>query len=219
MSRYFDTREPAQFEAGIAAAVTAARSGELVVVATESAYAVAADAFRSDGLDRIRQVKGRDRSLPLPVLIGSRHTVSGVTAALSDAGQALIEQFWPGMLTIVARAQPALAWDVGGIDRQFVSVRLPIHQVAWKLAHELGPMAATAANRMGETAPRTCTEAEEQLGAAVAVYLDSGRCDAPVGSTVVDVTRDPVSLVRLGAVSVEQLTQITPVSVRIARGS
>ncbi len=219
MSRYFDTREPAQFAAGIDAAVAASRQGELVVLATESAYAVATDAFRSDGLDRIRQVKGRDRTWPLPVLIGSRHTVSGVTAGLSDAGQALVERFWPGMLTIVARAQPALAWDVGGIDRQLVSVRLPIHQVAWKLAHTLGPIAATAANRRGEPAPRTCAEAQEQLGTAVAVYLDSGRCETSTGSTVVDVTRDPVSLVRPGAVSVEQLAQVTPISVPAARGT
>lgn len=216
MPRQFDTREPEQFEAGIAAAVEAARSGELVVVATESAYAVATDAFRTDGIARIRQVKDRDSYLPVPVLIGSRHTVTGVTGALSSGGNALIDSFWPGMLTIVARAQPALSWDVGGIDRHLVSVRMPIHQVAWQLAHALGPLAATAANRAGEPIPRTCEEARRQLGAAVAVYLDSGRCEEELGSTVVDVTRDPVSLVRPGAVSIERLRQVTPVSVPAA---
>lgn len=209
MPRYFDTRDPEQFGAGIEAAVDAARSGELVAIATESTYAIATDAFRSSGLSRIRHVKDRDESMPIPVLIASRHTVAGVTTGLSDAGQALIDRFWPGLLTIVARAQPALSWDVGGIDRNLVSARMPVHQVAWRLAFELGPLGTTAANRGRAPAPTDCAEVQRLFGDAVAVYLDSGPSGWSAPSTVVDVTADRPRLVRRGAVTVEQLREVS----------
>lgn len=211
MSRRFDTRDPEQFAAGIEAAMAAVRRGELVVAATESVYGIGADAFRDDGVDRIRQLKRRGPQLPIPVLIGRLTTVHGITVDIGSAGQALIRQFWPGMLTIIARSQPALRWEVGGGERGVVSVRYPIHQVAWRLAYQVGPLAFTGANLPNIASPVTCDVAQDQFGEAVAVYLDSGPCDGGSTSTVVDLTGETAVLVREGAVSLADLRRVAKV--------
>ncbi|MDP3971435.1 MAG: L-threonylcarbamoyladenylate synthase [Candidatus Nanopelagicales bacterium] len=212
MSRLFDTRDPDAFAAGIEAAVAAAREGEQVVVSTESAYGVGADAFRRDGLMRLRQSKGRDAGMPVPVLVADLETALSMTTRVGEAGRLLMRHFWPGSLTIMARVHPALSWDVGGAEQNTVSVRIPLHQVAWRLVRELGPLALTGANLAGRPTPRTCDDAREQLGEAVAVYLDSGECNLEPPSSVVDVTADPPVLLRDGAIPLDQLRRVADVT-------
>lgn len=210
MAQRFDTRDPAQFAAGVDAAVEAVRQGELVVLATESTYGIAADAFRPDGVDRLRRVKDRDATWPIPVAVGSTTTARMIIADPTPATKALMAAFWPGLVTIITHLNRAISWDVGGARPDLVSLRMPIHQVAWKVTAAVGPTALTGASRVGELAARDCAQAEALFGEAVAVYLDSGPCARADGSTVVDVTGDLATVVRPGAVSLDQLRRVAP---------
>jgi len=68
----------------------------------------------------------------------------------------------------------------------------------------------SSANRSGEPPATTADQAQDQLGDAVAVYLDGGQCRAPVPSTIVDVTQPVPRVLRIGAISVEQLREVCP---------
>lgn len=209
MALHFDCSDPHERERGISVAAAAVRRGDLVVLPTETVYGLGTDAFSPRGVEELRAAKGRGRDLPLPVMVGRPATVDGLVSGLSSAGRALIEAFWPGPLTLVARHQPTLAWDLGESDGT-VALRMPLHPVAIELLRETGPMVVSSANRAGLPQPTTCDQAEEQLGEAVFVYLDGGRSPEPAPSAVVDVTGPRPVLLRPGGYPVELLREVVP---------
>jgi tRNA threonylcarbamoyl adenosine modification protein (Sua5/YciO/YrdC/YwlC family) len=121
----------------------------------------------------------------------------------------LIEAFWPGGLTIVLEHAPSLAWDLGD-TRGTVAVRMPLHPVALDLLKQTGPMAVSSANRSGGSPAQTAGDAKDQLGEAIAVYLDGGPTGDPVASSIVDLTSIVPRLLRPGAVTLEQLRTVIP---------
>lgn len=196
-------------ERGVTAAAAAARRGELIVIPTESMYAVAADPFSQRGITALRRVKGRGAALPVPVLVGAVRTVDGLATGIPVQGRALLEAGWPGPLTLVVRAQPTLAWDLGGSSGT-VSLRMPLHPVALDVLAVTGPLAVTGAQRAGSPPPRTCDEAEQHLGDEAAVYLDAGPAPEAEPSTIVDLTGEVPVLLREGAFPVEIIREVCP---------
>jgi L-threonylcarbamoyladenylate synthase len=205
----YDCRNLAERERGIAAAVEAVRSGELVVLPTDTVYGIGADAFKSWSVTSLLNAKGRTRQMPPPVLVGSRHTLNGLVFTLPAVARDLVEAFWPGALTIVVEHAPSLDWDLGDTGGT-VAVRMPLHPVALEVLRETGPMAVSSANKTGQPAATTADEAREQLGYAVRVYLEAGRCLDPVPSTIVDVTGEVPRVLRDGAVPIEKLRDVVP---------
>lgn len=197
-------------ERAVAAANAAVKRGDLVVIPTESVYAVAADAFSARGVAALREAKGTDGGVPLPVMVGRRATVSGITARVSDQAQRLIDAFWPGPLTVLLSPQPTLAWD---LPRDApVAVRMPLHPLTLALLERTGPLVVTTANLPGLAAPADVDDALEQLGEAVAVALDAGSLldESALPSSVVDATGETPVVVRVGALSIEDLRRICP---------
>jgi L-threonylcarbamoyladenylate synthase len=210
MSAWFDCSDETQRTDGLAAAATSVLSGELVVLPTDTVYGVGADAFSPAAVTRLLAAKGRGRDMPPPVLVGSTRAASALVEDLGPWGQQLIDEFWPGGLTIVCRAQRTLNWDLGDA-KGTVAVRMPQDQVTLDLLRETGPMAVTSANLTGKPAATTAEQAREQLGDAVAVYLDGGPSAGGQASTIVDLTGDVPRLLRQGAISIGRLREIAGV--------
>ena len=192
---------------GLEQAADAVRRGELVVLPTDTVYGLGADAFSHEAVGGLLAAKGRGRDMPVPVLVGSPRTLDGIATALSPTARELVQAFWPGGLTLVARVQPSLQWDLGDTGGT-VAVRMPLHPVAIELLQVTGPMAVSSANVTGRPPATTVDEAIAQLGESVSVYLDGGPCGEPVASTIVDVTGPVPRLLRAGAVSVETLREV-----------
>ena len=209
MSRTYLCSDPDQREAGIAAATAVLQRGGLVVVPTDTVYGLAADAFAPAAVDALLAAKRRGRDMPVPVLVGSAHTLDGLAPDRPPAARQLMEAFWPGGLTLVLRHTSSLAWDLGE-TRGTVALRMPLHPVTLDLLVRTGPLAVSSANLSGRPAAGTATEAEEQLGTDVEVYLDGGPCADPLPSTIVDVTGPLPRLVRAGAVSTDELLSVLP---------
>jgi tRNA threonylcarbamoyl adenosine modification protein (Sua5/YciO/YrdC/YwlC family) len=194
-------------ETGLEVACAAARRGELVVLPTDTVYGLGTDAFLPAGVEELLAAKGRGRDMPVPVLVGSPHTLDGIATNVTETVRRLVEAFWPGALTLVCRVQPSLQWDLGE-TRGTVAVRMPLHPVALELLALTGPLAVSSANRSGSAPATTVDEAVEQLGEAVSVYLDGGPSGAPVPSTIVDVTGARPRLLRAGAVDAGLLREV-----------
>lgn len=208
MSQVFDCRDPDRRRAGLAAAAAAFRRGALAVLPTDSAYAVVCDAFNATATAALRAAKGRPPGTPLPVLVGKPGVVDALTRGLTHDARELMSALWPGPLTLLARHQPSLVWDVDPTGT--LAVRMPLHPLALELLEATGPMAATGANFAGLDVPMTCPDAQDQLGESVAVYLDAGALAAGRASAVVDVTTAPPKVLRNGSVPSEQLLRIAP---------
>jgi L-threonylcarbamoyladenylate synthase len=210
MSARYDCADAQQREAGISAAVTTVQASGLVVLPTDTVYGLGTDAFSPDGVAALLAAKGRGRDMPPPVLVGSVRAAAALTDTLGAFGQDLIDEFWPGPLTLVLTASSTLKWDLGDTNGT-VAVRMPLHPVALELLRRTGPMAVSSANKTGAPAPTTAAEAEEQLGDSVEVYLDGGPCADNVPSTIVDLTGGMPRILRAGAISIDRLRKVATV--------
>jgi L-threonylcarbamoyladenylate synthase len=210
MSARFDCADPVQRSAGLEAAITALRNGELAVLPTDTVYGLAADAFSPVAVAMLFSARGRNRSIPPTVLVGTARAAAALADDLGAFGQDLIDEFWPGPLTLVFRASPTLLWDLGD-TKGTVALRMPLHSVALEVLKQTGPLAVSSANRHGHPSAITADAAQEQLGESVSVYLDSGPCTENIPSTILDLTGTIPKVLRAGAISVDRLRMVASV--------
>ena len=118
---------------------------------TDTVYGVAAEAFDPVAVDRLLAAKGRGRDMPPPVLVGTVRAAIALIQELGEMGKDLIDEFWPGGLTLVFRSSPTLVWDIGE-TKGTVAVRMPLHAVALGLLKKTGPLAVSSANYSGAAA-------------------------------------------------------------------
>ena len=188
-------------------AVEALNAGLLVVLPTDTVYGVAARHDQPAAVARLFEAKGREGNKPLPILVSSRGAAEMI-GRLTPAGLALADAFWPGPLTIVTAVDPAFQSDALAGERT-VGLRMPNQLMALALIGTAGgSLAVSSANRSGGPDPLSIDDARNQLGDAVAVYIDSGPAPDVRGSTVVDATTDRVRVLRAGPVSQEQIRTV-----------
>ncbi|MBT0992705.1 threonylcarbamoyl-AMP synthase [Cellulomonas sp. DKR-3] len=201
--------DPATWGPALDEAVDVVANGGLVVLPTDTVYGIGADAFSPVAVQELLDAKGRGRQMPPPVLIADVRTLDGLATDVPPHARLLAEAFWPGGLTLIVRAQPSLAWDLGETHGT-VALRVPDHATARALLKRTGPMAVSSANRTGQPAAVTAADAYRMLGDRVRVYLDAGDAPGQVASTIVDAT-GPLRVVREGAISLEELNAVAPV--------
>jgi len=204
VSNVFDCNDPDQRSRGIAAAVEAVNNGRLVVVPTDTVYGIGANAFDGAAVAALLAAKRRGRDMPVPVLVGSWHTIDGLVLAVPPAARDLIQAFWPGALSLVVYQAPSLQWDLGEACGT-VMVRMPLHPVAIELLREVGPMAVSSANVSGGPPAVDVHDARRQLGDCVDVYLDAGAAAQQAASTILDLTGATPRILRHGPVSAERI--------------
>jgi len=175
-------------------AADAITAGELVVYPTETVYGLAADALDADAVERVFEVKGRDRSKPVSLAVPSVDAATEYTDP-TERELAFIQEFLPGPVTVLVDRKTMVP-DVltAGSDR--VGVRVPDHDLSLELAARAGPITSTSANVSGEPSAREIDEIGQSVREAVAVTLDGGRTPG-TESTVVDVAAGEI--VREGA--------------------
>jgi L-threonylcarbamoyladenylate synthase len=210
MSQVFDCSDTEQRQTGIAAAISAVKDGRLVVLPTDTVYGIGADAFDNTAIAALLAAKGRGRDMPVPVLVGSWHTIEGLVYTVPNAARELIRAFWPGALSLVVQQAPSLQWDLGDAAGT-VMLRMPLHPVAIEVLREVGPMAVSSANISGQPAAVTVDDARNQLGDLVEVYLDAGPSAEQAASTIVDLTGASPRILRTGPISAEAIAKVLAV--------
>jgi tRNA threonylcarbamoyl adenosine modification protein (Sua5/YciO/YrdC/YwlC family) len=207
LSRTYDCADPDERATGIREAAYAVRRGDLIVLPTDTVYGIGADAFSPLAVGELLRAKRRGRDMPPPVLVGTPKAATALIEELGPDGQNLMDAFWPGALTIICRANRSLAWDLGD-TKGTVAVRMPDHEIAIELLKQTGPLAVSSANLTGNDAAATAEEAELQLGDAVELYLNGGRVDEGVPSTIVDLTGPVPRMLRTGGISEERIREV-----------
>lgn len=203
----FDTTTDA--EAALAAAEAAVKAGRPIVLPTDTVYGIAADAFSGDAVQGLLDAKQRGRDMPPPVLVAEVAMVRALASSVDDRVMALGKALWPGALTLVLRAHDSLRLDLG--DRSdTIAVRVPDHEFTRELLRRTGPLAVSSANVSGRDAALTIADAVDQLGGAVAVFLDAGTMSGPVPSTIVDLASPTPRVLREGRITVDDLNAVVP---------
>jgi len=177
--------------------------GELVAFPTDTVYGLGALLMIPSAIEQLYAVKGRDAAKAIAVLLGDEAALLQVAGALSGLAARLVERFWPGPLTLVVPAHPALPANLS--SQLTVGVRMPDHPVALALLRRTGPLAVTSANRSGQPSARTAGEVYAQLNGRLPLILDGGETPGGLPSTVVDCTGSEPLILRQGPITLEQL--------------
>ena len=194
----------------LAKAAAALKDGYVIVAPLENSYALVADAFFHDAVRAMHVLRGDALGVAAQVLISSTTAIDGVAREVTDAARALMTNFWPGLLSLNLKPQRGLNWDLGdGQQLDLFSVRVPSAQFISELAKVHGPLAVASAALSGKSAISDPTELNFS-DIEVAAIFSSGPLEQGPASTVVAAEGGSLRIVRVGAISAEQITAIAP---------
>ena len=202
----------------LAHAIRELNDGRVLIVPTDTVYGIGCDASNPDAVSTVLAAKGRGRQMPPPVLVASVDAIDSLCVDVPDYARALARAFWPGGLTLILRARPDLGWDLGETGGT-IGVRMPNQGALLRLLRDFGPMAVTSANLTGQPPATSVEAAIGYFGARVAAYLDGGPTEGSTASSIVDFAHDVPRALRLGTISLDDLSAGAGVAIAPVQGS
>lgn len=189
------------------------KNGGLVVFPTETVYGLGANAFDANAIDGIYKAKGRPGDNPLIVHISEVDDVYNLAREIPQYSIELMKNFWPGPMTLIFKKKDCVIDRVtAGLDT--VAVRLPSNEIARQLIKKSGVyVAAPSANLSGSPSPTVIKHVVDDLDGRVDCIISGEECEIGLESTVIDVSGDYPVILRPGAVTLEMLLEINPLTV------
>jgi len=186
------------------------KKGELVAFPTETVYGLGANALDKEAVKKIFEVKGRPPKNPLIVHIASKRQLFEIAQIREDKKELIskvIEEFWPGPLTIVLKKKENVPEEVtAGLDT--VAIRIPNNEIALELIEKSGPIAAPSANISGKPSGTCFEHVLEDFKGKISGIIKSKACDIGLESTVIDLTSEKPLLLRPGGTDFEEIKKV-----------
>ena len=214
--------KPASKEA-IQEAAGLLNAGGLVAMPTETVYGLAANAFDGQAVARIFEAKGRPSFNPLIVHVGDVEEAN-ILVDMDERARKVAERFWPGPLTLILpRRGDCEISELVSAGLPTLAVRVPRHKVTQYLIRAAGvPLAAPSANRSGSLSPTAPIHVQDSLGDSltdgVDLILAAGPSEVGLESTVLDLSGEDAVILRPGAVTSEELSEVIGEEVLVDTG-
>ncbi len=216
MDTLYLSTDPASLKSSVSTAAELLRAGELVAFPTETVYGLGANAFDEQAVRQVYAVKGRPADNPMIVHVHSQRQARELMQEVPDLFGELVNEFWPGPLTLIVRHNAAVPDAVtAGLDT--VALRMPDLKITRSLLCAAGvPVAAPSANISGKLSPTDAQSVFADLKGKIAAVLDGGACPVGIESTVLDLTTSDPVILRPGTVTRENLEDVIQSCVQFA---
>ena len=193
---------------GISEAAEILKQGGLVAFPTETVYGLGGNGLDKEAAKKIYAAKGRPSDNPLILHVSSIEEVYPLVKALPEKAKKLMEAFWPGPLTLVLPKSDIVPKEsTGGLET--VALRSPENALTLSLIRACGfPIAGPSANLSGRPSPTEASHVLEDLGGRIEGILEDGAVGIGVESTIVDLSEDCPTLLRPGAITIEDLEAV-----------
>ena len=194
----------------VATAVAALKDGYVIVVPLEHSYALMTDAFMHDAVRAMHVLRGDALGVAAQVVIANQGAIDGIARSISADGRTLMQNFWPGLVSLNLRPQAGLNWDLGdGNTLDLISVRVPNSRFIQEVLKKSGPAVIASAALVGEN-PINDSAKISYLDSDVAAIFAAGTLPQGGVSTVIDLTGIRARIVREGVVSLSEITALVP---------
>jgi L-threonylcarbamoyladenylate synthase len=175
--------------------------GGAIAFLTDTFYGLGADPFNREAVQTIKRLKGREDLKPILILISDLDQITRFIAESTHTFQLLAKTFWPGALTLIGKATPAVPDEVTAATKT-VGVRLPRNEDVRALVRACGgALTATSANPLDQPPAKTADEVSNYFKEGLDLIVDGGVAMADAPSTVVDASGDGARLIREGVIS------------------
>ena len=173
----------------------------IIAYPTETFYGLGADATNLKAIEKIFAVKGRNFKNPISLIIGQTDDVYYLVKDIPESAQKLMAAFWPGALTIVFSASDKVSSLLtAGTGK--IGLRISSHPGALAIVQKLKkPLTATSANLSGAPECSLASDVADQIGDKIDAIIDCGQTQGGKASTIIDVTCDPSTILREGAIT------------------
>ncbi|MGL5692810.1 MAG: L-threonylcarbamoyladenylate synthase [Peptostreptococcaceae bacterium] len=184
------------------------RDGKTVIFPTETVYGLGANALDESAVKKIYEAKGRPSDNPLIVHIVEKYEVNNLAKNISDKANKVMENFWPGPITIVLNKKDIVPKTTSG-GLETVAIRMPANKIAQAVIKEAGvPIAAPSANISGRPSPTKGVHVKDEMEGRVSGIILGGDCDFGLESTVLDMTEETPMILRPGSITKEELEKL-----------
>lgn len=184
----------------------ALKHGKLIVYPTDTLYALGADIFNKDAVEKVFEIKKRPWDVPLPVAVSDVEQIQQV-ADVNDTARIFSKVFLPGPLTLVL-FKKKLVPDIvtAGMDK--IAVRIPKNDLALRLISNFGPLTVTSCNIHGRKTAEVISKIKMQFTPDdISVFLDQGELKGKP-STIVDISEGNIKILRKGGISKKQIMDV-----------
>ena len=184
------------------------KAGGLVAFPTETVYGLGGNGLDKEAARKIYAAKGRPSDNPLILHVSKMEEVYPLVESVPEKAKRLMESFWPGPLTLILKKSKIVPLEsTGGLDT--VAIRCPDNALTLELIERAGlPVAGPSANLSGSPSPTEASHVYHDLAGRIEGILDDGAVGIGVESTILDMSTDRPTLLRPGAITLEDLTEV-----------
>lgn len=184
------------------------KRGGVIGYPTETVYGIGCNAFNAKAVDRVYKLKNRDRKKAMVLIAGDIVQISDLVKSIPESAEKLIDNFWPGPLTIIFETSSRINEFAFGKSKT-IAVRIPDCSICLEMIKETGfPLVSTSANLSGESASTNAEAVAAIFGQELDIIIDGGTTPEKRPSTLVDITKNPAKIIREGAISALEINTV-----------
>lgn len=170
----------------------------VIAVPTDTLYALAASIESPKGIEKIFEIKGRSYNSPISLLINSSEQLKKYTQEIPEETWNLINQFWPGPLTIILKSSPSVP-NILLAHTGKVGLRIPNNLVARNIVQKLGSaITGTSVNISGQADMISQIDIKNTFGNKIDLIIENNIKKTNIASTILDLTVKPAIIIREG---------------------
>ncbi|MFX0009492.1 MAG: L-threonylcarbamoyladenylate synthase [Candidatus Hermodarchaeota archaeon] len=188
--------------------------GKLIAFPTDSVYGLGGNPLNLELINRIYEIKYRDRSKGLLLLVADIEEAEKI-AVFTRTSYKLAEHFWPGQLTLILkRKEPNLIPPEVTAYKSTIGIRVPENEIVQTLLRKLrskgyfGGLIATSANYSGEPPSISGDEVAKKFLTPIDLIIDGGKAKSQISTTILDCSSEELKILRLGIVGQDQIDDV-----------
>jgi L-threonylcarbamoyladenylate synthase len=178
------------------------KKGGIVVFPTDTVYGIGCNPYNTNAVEKIYEIKSREKIKSLPVLAYSLDTVKEI-ARIDTFTEKIIKKYWPGPLTLILELTDKKLKKSLNLDNK-IAVRIPDSKCTLKLLEKCGLLVGTSANISGSppsTDPKECLKNITNYD----VFLNGGTITSKGESTIIEIENEEIKIIRKGVLKKEEI--------------
>jgi len=190
---------------GIEKAAQIINEGGIAVFPTDTVYGIGCNPYNINAVKKIYEIKTRDFSKPLPVLVYSKELAEKI-AHFNEFTRKIVDKFWPGPLTIILKVTDDKLKESLHLNNK-IAIRVPNHKCTLDLLEKCNFIVGTSANVSGEISFTNVDECFKRIG-DYDIFVDGGTITSKGESTIIDIENDEIRIIREGSLSKKEILDL-----------